>query len=142
MEGEMPNQRDLFFARVEELVGRFEAGIDRSEWSTRRYPKKFRDEAREVREIPALFLQKGPVKLLLDPIGYDVPGAEGLADIYLMPAYDPQASVYFEDGRWLIHYAFPAKPLETRSVIETETLPVDDASINRVLSSIAEYAVP
>ena len=53
--------------------------------------EKLRDEAGQVYEIPALFLQKGPIKLLLDPIGYDVPGAEGAADIYLMPAYDPRS---------------------------------------------------
>jgi hypothetical protein len=25
------------------------------------------------------------------------------ADLYLMPAYDPTASEYFEDGQWMIH---------------------------------------
>ena len=59
------------------------------EWVTRRYPKKLRDEARQVYEVPALHLQKGPTNLLLDPIGYDVPGAEGAADLYLMPAIRP-----------------------------------------------------
>ena len=87
-------------------------------------------------------LQKGPISLLLDPIGYDVPGAEAAADLYLMPTYDPTASVYFEDGQWVIHYSFPPDPTETHSVIETQILPLSTETINQVLNSIAEYAVP
>jgi hypothetical protein len=41
-------------------------------------------------------VQKGANSLLLDPVGYDVAGAEGVADLYLMPAYDPMASLYFD----------------------------------------------
>ena len=33
-----------------------------------------RDVDGQVFEIPALFLQKGPTRVLLDPIAYDVPG--------------------------------------------------------------------
>jgi hypothetical protein len=138
----MADKRELFGERVDDLVARFERDIDRSEWATRRYPKKLRDEAGQVYEIPALFLQKGPIKLLLDPIGYDVPGAEGAADIYLMPAYDPGASIYFEGGQWMIHCVFPADPNETRSEIEAQALPVSGESINRVLNSIVEHAEP
>jgi hypothetical protein len=78
----------------------------------------------------------------LDPIGYDVPGAEGAADLYLMPTYDPTASVYFEDGQWVIHYAFPPDSMETQSVVEVQALPLTAETINQVLNSIAEHAVP
>ncbi|MGC8639102.1 MAG: hypothetical protein ACP5XB_04405 [Isosphaeraceae bacterium] len=138
----MSEQREQFQRRVEELVGRFEEDVDRSEWLTKRYPKRLRDEDRQVYEVPALRLQKGPINLLLDPIGYDVPGAEAAADIYLMPGYDPTASLYFEDGRWVIHCASSPDPFETHSVIETEILPLSAETINRVLDSIAEHAVP
>ena len=138
----MSEQRELFQRRVEELVARFEGEVDRREWVTRRYPKRLRDEARGVYEVPALYLQKGPTSLLLDPIGYDVPGAEGTADIYLMPAYDPTASLYFEDGQWMLHYAFPPDPGEPCSMIETQAMPLSAEAINQVLNSIAEHAVP
>ncbi len=138
----MSEQREKFRRRVEELVARFEGEVDRHEWVTRRYPKRLRDDARQVYEVPALYLQKGPTSLLLDPIGYDVPGAEGAADLYLMPTYDPTASVYFEGGQWMIHYAFPPDPMEPRSVLETRVLPLSAETINQVLNSIAEYAVP
>ena len=50
-------EREQFRRRVEELVARFEGEVDHREWVTRRYPKRLRDEAREVYEVPALYLQ-------------------------------------------------------------------------------------
>jgi hypothetical protein len=138
----MSEQRERFQRQVEELVGRFESEVDQREWVTRRYPKRLRDDAGELYEVPALYLQKGPTSLLLDPIGYDVPGADGAADLYLMPTYDPTASVYFEDGQWVIHYIFPPDPMETHSVVEAQVLPLSAETINQVLDSIAEHAVP
>jgi hypothetical protein len=138
----MHEQRARFQQRVEELVARFESDIDRGEWFTRRYPKRLRDDDRQVYEVPALYLQKGPTNLLLDPIGYDIPGAEGAADLSLMPTYDPTASVYFECGQWIIHYAFPPNPMDPHSEVETQALPLSGETINQVLNSIAEYAVP
>ena len=138
----MPEQREQFQRRVEELVTRFEAEVDRREWVTRRYMKRLRDDARSVYEVPALYLQKGPTSLLLDPIGYDVPGAEGAADLYLMPTYDPTASIYFESGEWVIQYNVPADRLETQPVVEAQVLPLSVDTINQVLNSIAEHAIP
>jgi hypothetical protein len=138
----MPEQVEQFKQRVEELVARFEGEVDRREWVTRRYPKRLRDDTGVVYEVPALYLQKGPTSLLLDPIGYDVPGALGAADLYLMPTYDPTASVYFEDGQWKIHYNFPPDPIETQSGVEGQPLALSTESINEVLNSIAEHAVP
>jgi hypothetical protein len=138
----MSEQREQFRQRVEELIARFERAVDRREWVTRRYPKRLRDDASQVYEVPALYLQKGPTSLLLDPIGYDVPGAEGAADLYLMPTYDPTASVYFEDGQWVIHYAFPPDPMGTHSIVEAQARPLSAETINQILDSIAEHAVP
>ena len=108
----MSEQVQTFQKRVEELVVQFEKAIGGSEWITRRYPKRLRDDDLRVYEVPALYLQKGPTTLLLDPIGHDMPGAEGAADLSLMPAYDPMATVYFENGQWVIHHAFPPAPTE------------------------------
>lgn len=137
----MPDHREPFRSRVEALVDQFERAIQGGEWISRRYPKRFRDDAGRIEEIPALYLQKGPINLLLDPIGDDMPGAEGVVDLYLMPTYDPEASLYIEGGRWVIHYTFP-DPMETRSVGAAQAMPVSDESIHQVLNSIAEHAVP
>jgi hypothetical protein len=138
----MSEQREQFQRRIEELVARFEQDVDRDEWITRRYPKRLRDDARAVYEVPALRLQKGATNLLLDPVGFDVPGAEGAADLYLMPAYDPTASLYFEGGQWMLHYILPPDAIETHSVTESQALPLSVETINQVLDSIAEHAVP
>ena len=50
----MSEQHEQSRRRVEELVARFEAEVDRREWVTRRYPKRLRDDARQVYEVPAL----------------------------------------------------------------------------------------
>jgi hypothetical protein len=42
----------------------------------------------------------------------------------------------------VIHYAFPPDAKETRSVIEAQTLPLREETINQVLDSIAEHAEP
>ena len=35
------------------------------------------------------------------------PGTEGVIDLYLMPAYDDIASIYYSGDRWNLHYLFP-----------------------------------
>lgn len=140
----MSELSEQFQRRVEELVARFEQDLAPEEWVTRRYPKRLRDEAGDVYEVQALYVQKGPSRLLLDPIGYDVPGAEGVADLYLMPTYDPTASLFYEGGEWMLHYDFPpaSGPNQPRHVTETQVLPLSVETINQVLDSIAEHAVP
>jgi len=138
----MSEQRDQFQKRVKALVEQVRGWVEPREWVTKPYPKKMRDVNRQVFEIPALFLQKGPTRVLLDPVAYDVPGAEGVVDLYLMPTYDDMASLYFEGGGWVIHYAFPPDPMETHSVIETEALPLSEDTINQVLDSITAHAAP
>ncbi|HVC97983.1 MAG TPA: hypothetical protein VND64_30205 [Pirellulales bacterium] len=138
----MPEQRDQFQDRVETLVKQVKGWVEPHGWVTKEYPKKIRDVDHQVYEVTALFLQRGPTRVLLDPVAYDVPGSEGVVDLYLMPTYDDMASLYFEDGMWKIHYAFPCDPKETDSVIEADALPVRADAINEVLDSIAAHAAP
>jgi hypothetical protein len=138
----MSEKRDRFQKRVEALIEKVKRWAEPHEWVTKPYSKKMRDVDRQVFEIPALFLQKGPTRLLLEPVAYDVPGAEALVDLYLMPTYDDKASLYFEGGDWVIHYLFHSDPLATHSVIETEALPLSEETINQVLDSINAHAVP
>jgi hypothetical protein len=138
----MSEQRDQFQKRVEALVGLIKAWVEPHEWITKPYLKKMRDVDNQLFEIPALVLQKGPTRVLLDPLAYDVPGSEGVVDLYLMPTYDDLASLYFESGAWVIHYAFPPDSMETHSVIKTEALPLSEKTINQVLESIAAHAEP
>ncbi len=70
----MSVQRDNFQILASHLVQSIKDWVQPVDWVTRTYPKKMRDNGREVFEIPALYLQKGPTRLLLDPIAFDVPG--------------------------------------------------------------------
>jgi hypothetical protein len=137
----MSEQEEQFRKKVEELVARFEKDVDTREWVTRRYPKRMRDRDGQVFEVPALYLQKGPTRLLLDPIGDDVPGAEATLDLYLMPAYDPTVSVYFESGQWVIYTSFPSDSTGVPGETEFKKLPLTAETINQVLDSIAAHAV-
>ena len=138
----MSQRRDQFQSRVTALVEQVRQWVEPHEWVTKPYPKKIRDLDSRVYLVPALFLQKGPTRVLLDPVAYDVPGAEGVVDLYLMPTYDDLASLYFEEGAWNIHYAFPPDPTETHSVVETKALPLSERTVNEVLDSIAAHAAP
>ena len=82
----MPDQRDQFQRRIEALVEQVRHWVEPHEWVTKPYTKKLRDVDGEVYAVPVLFLQKGPIRVLLDPVAYDVPGSEGVVDLYLMPA--------------------------------------------------------
>jgi len=135
----MSKQRDEFKKRVESLVERVCEWVEPHEWVTKPYPKKLRDDESQLYELPALFLQKGATRVLLDPIAYDVPGAEGVVDIYLMPTYDDMATLYFEQGAWTIHYTFPQ---EGQSADTAQVLPLREETLNQVLDSIAVHAAP
>jgi len=44
---------------------------------------------------------------MLETLSRSTPGAKGgVADLYLMPAYDDIASLYHYGGNWHIHYLF------------------------------------
>ena len=138
----MSKQRSQYQKRVTALVKQVTKWAEAHEWITKPYPKKMRDVDQQIFEIPALFLQKGPTRVLLDPVAYDVPGADGVVDLYLMPTYDDMASLYFENGEWVIHYPLSPEPIDTQSVNETETLALSEKTINQVLDSIAQHATP
>lgn len=137
----MSKPRDQFRKRVDDLIMKVREWVEPHEWVTKTYPKKMRDADHQVYEVPALFLQKGPTRILLDPIAYDVPGTEGVVDLYLMPTYDDMASLYFEQGHWRMHYAFP-EAMEAHSAIESESRLLSEATMNEVLDSIAIHAEP
>ncbi|CAN5403444.1 hypothetical protein BH10PLA2_BH10PLA2_14860 [soil metagenome] len=136
----MSDRAMQFKKRVEALVEEVRSFAEPHEWVTKPYPKKFRDADQSIYMIPALFLQKGPVRVLLDPVAYDVPGSEGVVDLYLMPTYDDMASLYFENGHWLIRYAYPATSMEQAQLVEADAILLDEVSINQVLDSIAANA--
>ena len=137
----MPN-RVKFAKLVENLLTQVEGDLDDPEWVKKRYMKKMRDADRTPYEVPFLTLQKGPVRLSLDPTGYDIPGAEAAVDLYLMPTYDPLATFYSEGGRWFLHSGFLPKPENEGPIREDRRASLTRDTLNQVLDSIAEHAIP
>ena len=137
----MAKQRDTWQVRVNDLIEQVTVWVDPNEWATKVYPKKMRDADGTIFEVPSLVLQKGSTRLILDPIAYDVPGAEGLVDLYLMPTYDDTASFYLVDGRWQIHSMFSGQAT-ANDVKQAEVFELSAETVNRVLDEIAAHAVP
>jgi hypothetical protein len=138
----MPDMQARFDELVRGLVDQVAVWAKDAGWVTKPYPKRMRARNRSVFEIPALYLQRGPTQLLLDPIAFDVPGSEAVVDLYLMPTYDDMASLYFREGRWTIHYAFPCDSTADASMDKVASLPLDGPNLLRILDAIATYATP
>lgn len=138
----MSKEREQFQIRVQALLEQIKVWVEPHDWVTRFYPKRMRDESKQLFEVSALYLQKGPMKLLLDPMAYDVPGSEGVIDLYLMPAYDDLATLSFEDGKWMIHYTFPSDNGDPQAAEGESFLPCGPDTIAQVLDSITHHAAP
>ena len=137
----MPDRAE-FATLVEGLMAWVEGGLDNPEWARKRYVKKMRDADGVVYEVPFLTLQKGPVRLSLDPTGYDIPGAEAAVDLYLMPTYDPLATFYSESGEWYVHSDYLPGPGAESRVETGRSAPLSHGLLNQVMEAIAEHAVP
>ena len=125
--------------RLDALVKDVKGWVEKSGWRTRVIGKPMKDPVLGPYKAPVLLMEQDTVEVALNPVSRFVPGADGAVDLYLMPAYDDIARLYFEGGRWMINYAFHADPMATHSVAEAEPLPLSEATMNQVLSSIAAH---
>jgi len=107
-------------------------------WATRRIQKKMEDSQIGHYQAPALLMQEGIVRIILEPIARSAPGAEGVVDLYLMPAYDDIATLFYEDG-WKLHYPFPESPL-LAEVEEVQPLPFSKETLKAVLEELMKNA--
>ena len=138
----MSVKSEKFAVQVGALVGRFQTALAGTEWVTQEYLKKMRDEENNLFTVPTLTLQKGPTRLYLDPTGYDIPGTDGVADLYLLPTGEPVASLYLAADSWTIHSPFPSEAMLMAKPKEWGRANVSDESIRNVLEVIGNNAVP
>jgi hypothetical protein len=132
--------RDTWMARLCELVDRIDSWARELDWATRRIEKKMEDSQLGTYKAPALLMQKETTRVLLDPIARFVPGTEGLVDLYLMPAYDDIASLYFTDGGWRLH--FPSSGPRPGATNSGETHgPLTQESLGHVLDEMVQNAI-
>ena len=111
-----------------------------SGWRGRLTSKHMAEKGLGRYEVPVLVLDRDDAEVSLVPVAREVPGADGLVELFRMPAYDAVASLYLEEGQWFIHYAFTPDPAGAPSVIEAERLPLEEGSLNRVLDDITKAA--
>ena len=84
-------------------------------------------------------MQEGTCRALLEPVGRSAPGAEGVVDLYLMPAYDDIASLYFYDNQWNLHYPFPGTP-PLATAREAAGVPLSKETLQKVLEEMKQHA--
>jgi hypothetical protein len=108
-------------------------------WSTRRVEKKLQDSEIGTYQAPALLMQEGTTRVIMEPIARAAPGAEGVVDFYLLPAYDDIASLYYYADGWMVHYPFPDDPAVS-AIEEIEPKPLTIEVFKAVLEEMARNA--
>ncbi|MCI0464287.1 MAG: hypothetical protein L0Z62_45715 [Gemmataceae bacterium] len=108
-------------------------------WATRWIDKPMEDAQIGEYRAPGLLLQEGPDRLYLEPIGRSAPGADGVVDLYLMPAYDDIASLHHYDGRWNLHYLFPGTAA-VADIRKAPAKPLSRESLQEVLAEMRQHA--
>jgi len=131
--------RDEWLNRLAALTSMVKDWAEALDWSTRQIVKKMQDSRLGPYEAPALLMQKETTRVLLDPVARFTPGADGVVDLYLMPAYDDIASLYFVDGEWRLHYMYPGTPT-VGTIRQADSCPLSKDSIGQVLNEMSTHA--
>ncbi len=128
-----------WLARLSSLVQSVEGWAKELGWATRMVEKPMEDSQIGRYKAPALLMQGGVDRVLLEPVGRSAPGTEGVVDLYLMPAYDDIASLYFYGGCWNLHHA-SAGTAATAAVREAPAKPLSKETLEEVLAEMTQHA--
>ena len=128
--------RDEWLKLLAELTAKVKTWAEDMNWSTRTIAKKMKDSRLGEYEAPALLMQKETTRVLLDPIAQFTPGADGVVDLYLLPAYDDIASLYLVDGEWRLHYMFAGTPT-VATISQADPCPLSKDAIGKVLEEMS-----
>jgi hypothetical protein len=131
--------REEWLNLLADLTRKVKRWAEELDWSTRQIVKKMKDSRLGSYAAPALLTQKETTRVLLDPVARFTPGADGLVDLYLMPAYDDIASLYLVDGEWRLHYMFSGTPT-VATIRQAEPCPLSKEVIGRVLKEMSTHA--
>lgn len=122
------------------LVDDVKQWAESADWSTRVVEKKLEEVDLGCYKVPALMLQKETVKIIVEPIARQAPGVDGVVDIYLLPAYDDIATLYFHDGIWNLHYLFPSQKM-IASVNEVQPQSLSRETFIEVIEEMVGHAI-
>ncbi|MBC7816604.1 MAG: hypothetical protein IAG10_06930 [Planctomycetaceae bacterium] len=131
--------RDQWLERLSALVKDVQEWATDLGWSTRQIETKLEDSEIGAYEAPALLLQMETTRVLLEPITRSAPGADGVVDLYVMPAYDDIASFYFVDDEWRLHHTVTPSP-GGASVRDGRSVILSKATLQNVLEGMRQNA--
>jgi hypothetical protein len=129
-----------WLGHLERLVQDVKSWAEAAGWRTRRITKTVNERQLGKYEVPVLLMEKDTVVVVLNPVARLVPEANGAVDLYLSPAYDDIASLYFEGDHWVVHYSEPPNPFATESMVEITPRPYSEATIRAILDGMAASA--
>jgi hypothetical protein len=133
------DQLEKWVTVLSELVDEVRAWAEARGWTTRSIEKKLADSNLGDYTARGIVLQKEATELLLEPIGRVPPGAEGVVDLYLLPAWDDIADLYYNDGRWRLHYVFPG-PSPLGNGQDDELVPLTEEAFHSILEEMTRHA--
>ena len=93
--------------RVDDLVARVELWGNELGWATRRIEKRLDDSGVGLTRFRPCCCRKARFGFCWSPCRVVSPGANGVVDLYLMPAYDDVASLFYREDNWHVHYVIP-----------------------------------
>ena len=126
--------------QLSKLIDEVETWARDLDWSTRRIEVNLHESAIGKYQAPALLLQHEATKALLEPIARYVPGANGVVDLYIMPAYDDLASLYLSDDGWSVRYAFSGSQ-SGQSRYDVDPIPLTQVSFRDVLEAMQSNVI-
>ena len=129
--------REAWINRVTQLVDQVERWAQDLGWATRRVDKRLDDSRIGRHHVPALLMQEGTSRVMLEPVGSSSPGTEGVVDLYLMPAYDDIATFYYYDDHWNLQHRVAADVANTR---DGKGLPLSKDVLERTLADLRQHA--
>ena len=77
--------------------------------------------------------------MLLEPVSRSSPGADGVVDLYLLPAYDDIASIYYYNNHWNLHYMFDGAPT-VGNLQDAAAIELTAENLLKVLSEMEQNA--
>jgi len=131
--------RNEWLERLNALIDIVEGWGKELDWVTRRIETTLKDSQLGKYKAPALVMQKETYRVLLEPITHAAPGADGVADLYVMPGWDDIARLYHSEGSWKIGYMFPDAP-RINGVRESISKPLSREVFIEALDAMKQHA--
>ncbi len=129
-----------WLSRLSVLINDVRTWAENLQWSTRQIEKTLEDTELGRHKVPGLLLQKDTTRILLEPIARQAPGADGVVDLYLLPAYDDIASLYPQDDGWQLHYMLPSQE-SVPTIREAESKPLSQTTFEEVVEEMLKNAI-